>query len=154
MSTVQEPDHPLDKATRVPIERIEFQVPMTNSYAGECMYVRECFDQYYDWILGNINGKYPLVTLTGTPGIGKSMFHVYFFQRLNREYPRVRIVTATLPSRKPSLFLWTQARMRKRLWSLISGGSYCKIEGPWPTSRPCPVRSSMHWSWEPPPWTT
>ena len=34
------------------------------------------------------------VSLTGTPGIGKSIFYLYFFQRFKNENPNTTIVTA------------------------------------------------------------
>jgi hypothetical protein len=92
---------------------------MTYSYAGDCIYVRECFGQYYDWILGNFNGKYPLVTLTGTPGIGKSIFNVYFFQRFHRDNPRVRFVTASFKA---------EHKLRKCSPDRIRGG-YIGLDG-------------------------
>jgi hypothetical protein len=35
------------------------------------------------------------ISLTGTPGIGKSIFYLYFFQRYRREYTNATIVTAS-----------------------------------------------------------
>ncbi|EPZ30813.1 hypothetical protein O9G_004950 [Rozella allomycis CSF55] len=38
--------------------------------------------------------KYKSITVTGTPGIGKSMFYSYFFQRYRKENPNQPIVTS------------------------------------------------------------
>jgi hypothetical protein len=40
-------------------------------------------------------GEFDQISLTGTPGIGKSIFYIYFFQRYRREFPKATIVTAS-----------------------------------------------------------
>ena len=39
--------------------------------------------------------KVRLLTITGTPGIGKSIFYIYFFERFRKAHPTETIVTAS-----------------------------------------------------------
>ncbi|KAK1937855.1 hypothetical protein P3T76_009592 [Phytophthora citrophthora] len=58
-------------------------------------YVRKCYSEYYTLILKTLE-KYCYITLTGTPGIGKSMFYAYVFQHYIMR-PRTTIVAASFP---------------------------------------------------------
>ena len=71
-------------------------------------YVRDCYKTYYDYIseilltkeeCSNIKGiflaydggtpkgfmKVQYISVTGTPGIGKSIFYIYFFERFRKD---------------------------------------------------------------------
>jgi hypothetical protein len=78
------------------VQSVQYQLPMSYAYKKLTFYVRDCYPQYYNYIVG-ILGKdeYDYISLTGTPGIGKSIFYVYFFQRYRKEYPNATIVTAS-----------------------------------------------------------
>jgi hypothetical protein len=96
------------------------ELPMTEPHRLTKFYVRECYDAYYQLVLCLMQGedvkvtldgpnnnvmkleklntiseyKFDCITVTGTPGIGKSMFYQYFFQRFRQEHPGQTIVTA------------------------------------------------------------
>lgn len=77
-----------------PIEIKESVIPMTHEYHGDRFYIRECYDEYYECILNILDSGRRVVTLTGTPGIGKSMFYYYFFERFRNEFSNMTVVTA------------------------------------------------------------
>jgi hypothetical protein len=50
-------------------------VPQAFDFAGENIYVRKCYPEYYTLLLGKLNKKHiKMLSITGTPGIGKSAF--------------------------------------------------------------------------------
>ena len=83
------------------VQSVPYGLPMCYKYQGERFYVRSCFSEYYEMIVSILTGQAldPLrinyITVTGTPGIGKSVFYIYFFQRWMRENRGSVIVTAS-----------------------------------------------------------
>eukprot|EP00732_Lithocolla_globosa_P000952 Lithocolla_globosa_v1_NODE_384_length_4219_cov_29.823487.p1 type:complete len:491 gc:universal NODE_384_length_4219_cov_29.823487:1886-3358(+) len=76
------------------IEQVDQQLPMSYEFSGSCFYIRTCYPEYYVYITTLLNDlKY--ISLTGTPGIGKSVLYIYFFQRFRKENPNTTIVTAS-----------------------------------------------------------
>ncbi|KAL3669196.1 hypothetical protein V7S43_005579 [Phytophthora oleae] len=77
------------------------ELPMQFSYARPRYYVRRCYSEYYSLILEML-AEYDIVTVTRTPGIGKSIFYAYFYQRYkeneeneeNKENRRKTIIIA------------------------------------------------------------
>ncbi|OWY91884.1 hypothetical protein PHMEG_00039342 [Phytophthora megakarya] len=67
---------------------------MEIGYQHPEFYVRKCYPQYYDSVLSLLDGKADVVTVTGTPGIGTSLFFAYFFQRYRAQYKEAAIITA------------------------------------------------------------
>lgn len=50
-------------------------VPQAVNFAGENIYVRKCYPEYYKLLLDKLNKKHiKMLSITGTPGIGKSAF--------------------------------------------------------------------------------
>ena len=87
-------------------------VPQTHDdYELEKAYLRECYPDYYERILARLYKK-PLVTVTGTPGIGKSMFYLYFFQRYRQENPDKKVVTVSFDEK--------QSVMNCRVWNSLN----------------------------------
>jgi len=75
---------------------VDFEAPLKRYY------VRDCFPVYYDYILPHIAIGSNLITVTGTPGIGNSVFYNYFLQRFRKEHPWETIVTVSFcPNRVP-----------------------------------------------------
>ena len=70
-------------------------LPMSDQFMEEEFYVRDCYRQYYDYISASLANGFYQISLTGTPGIGKSIFYIYFFQRYRTEFPKATIVTAS-----------------------------------------------------------
>ncbi|KAL3669164.1 hypothetical protein V7S43_005548 [Phytophthora oleae] len=60
------------------------ELPLQFSYARPRYYVRRCYSEYYSLILEMLE-TYDIVTVTGTPGIGKSIFYAYFYQRYKED---------------------------------------------------------------------
>ncbi|KAL3670266.1 hypothetical protein V7S43_004579 [Phytophthora oleae] len=61
-------------------------LPFVDKYSiGNYYYVRECYDEYYKLVKDMLDDKDDCITVTGTPGIGKSIFYAYFFQRFRKE---------------------------------------------------------------------
>lgn len=51
------------------------------------LYIRKCYREVFDLILEKINQKKSSFTISGTPGIGKSLFFVYILYRLIKDLP-------------------------------------------------------------------
>ena len=65
-------------------------------------YVRDCYEDYYLLYEKKLAGSKELyMMLTGTPGIGKSVFYMYFFDRYKQEHPDENIVLASFASPIP-----------------------------------------------------
>jgi hypothetical protein len=69
-------------------------VPQSCPFVGSSIYVRECYDKYYKMILELLERK-QYISVTGTPGIGKSAFYLYFFQRYRQEHQDDAVLTAS-----------------------------------------------------------
>lgn len=70
----------------------------TNMGNGFVMYVRECYPTYYEKIqakFAETKHKKSMITVTGTPGIGKSIFYLYYFERYRTENPDKKVLTAS-----------------------------------------------------------
>ena len=70
-------------------------LPMCYEFKGPRLFVRSSYPLYYDSIVKSLNGMLDYISVTGTPGIGKSVFYIYFFQRFREENPSITIVTAS-----------------------------------------------------------
>ncbi|KAF1791873.1 hypothetical protein GQ600_17445 [Phytophthora cactorum] len=72
------------------------ELPMEYEYKQSRVYVRECYPQYYKHITDMLkDGETQAITVTGTPGVGKSLFFAYFLKRYSSENPLVTIITAS-----------------------------------------------------------
>ena len=62
-------------------------IPMQYRYLKTKFYVRDCYSHYYDIIHKDLFGKDNMdsVLITGTPGIGKSIFYMYVLERMKKE---------------------------------------------------------------------
>jgi predicted ATP-dependent serine protease len=69
-------------------------LPMAYPYKERTFYVRKCYPQYYDQIIDLLDGSMDYITVTGTPGIGKSIFYLHVFNRIRRQ-GEMTIVTAS-----------------------------------------------------------
>jgi hypothetical protein len=71
-------------------------IPMANLINMNHFYVRPCYPYYNKWMLQLLNRdiKY-IVTLTGTPGIGKSVFYIYVATRFAQAYPDWEVVATS-----------------------------------------------------------
>ncbi|KAE9037476.1 hypothetical protein PR003_g9367 [Phytophthora rubi] len=59
---------------------------------GKFFYVRKCYEGYYELVKKMLDDGKPWVTVTGTPGIGKSVFYAYFFNPLREREPNTWII--------------------------------------------------------------
>eukprot|EP00644_Phytophthora_capsici_P004982 jgi/Phyca11/96579/e_gw1.1.388.1 len=72
-------------------------VPLADKYrGGEFFFVRECYAEYYSKVEALLVEKEEeCVTVTGTPGIGKSLFYAFFFDRFRKTHPDWTIIAST-----------------------------------------------------------
>ncbi|KAL4087906.1 hypothetical protein PRIC1_012337 [Phytophthora ramorum] len=69
-------------------------LPVENVYELPKFFVRRCYPQYYRLILDLFRTLH-IVTVTGTPGIGKSIFYGYFFEHYKSTHPNTTIIAAS-----------------------------------------------------------
>ncbi|KAI3658662.1 hypothetical protein MP638_006726 [Amoeboaphelidium occidentale] len=72
----------------MPVTTVLQSLPQSYPFEDSRFYVRECYEEYYTYIIHALNQGIKVITLTGTPGIGKSVFYI-------REHPDKEIVTAS-----------------------------------------------------------
>ncbi|TMW57220.1 hypothetical protein Poli38472_003145 [Pythium oligandrum] len=72
------------------------QVPLVFPYSGRTkFYVRSCYPQYYLLIEKVVMAKVKkCITLTGSPGIGKSVFYTYFCDLYRERHPTTWVIAA------------------------------------------------------------
>jgi len=73
---------------------IENDIPQTHTYLSKTIFVRECYPEYYNMVMELLSHK-RMVTVTGTPGIGKSIFYLYFFHRYRAMNPEHKLLLAS-----------------------------------------------------------
>ena len=63
------------------LESTQHQLPLTHPYCRDTFYVRPCYRDIYAKIRDMVDTDAIgfCVTVTGTPGIGKSLFYNYVF---------------------------------------------------------------------------
>jgi hypothetical protein len=70
------------KLMRVPNHFIPMQYPYEKAY----IYIRDCYPHYFDILWKDLFvDKKHSVLITGTPGIGKSIFYMYVLERMKKE---------------------------------------------------------------------
>jgi hypothetical protein len=63
-------------------------IPMQYPYEHSEIYIRECFPRYFELLWEDLFVKKKrFVLITGTPGIGKSIFYIYVMQRMKERLP-------------------------------------------------------------------
>ena len=82
------------------VQKVDYQLPMSAYYPELGYYVRRCYHVYYEMIVNLLKGQntpkpVKYITVSGTPGIGNSVFYIYFFQRWIKDHPASTIVTAS-----------------------------------------------------------
>ncbi|KAF1318744.1 hypothetical protein FI667_g13600, partial [Globisporangium splendens] len=89
-------------------------LPMNDHYDRDQFFVRACYPEYYDLITKKPDGRVKLVTVTGTPGIGKSVFYVYFFLRYSESHPDATITLASFADRGDleNFVIWTNQEVQ------------------------------------------
>ncbi|KAH9122898.1 hypothetical protein LEN26_010059 [Aphanomyces euteiches] len=76
------------------VQDVTVDLPTAFKYRAEEYYVRKAYSSYYVRVLELLQ-TYKYISVTGTPGIGKSIFYDYFFSRYRNEHPEAIIVTAS-----------------------------------------------------------
>lgn len=92
-SATTAPQHPLP-ATAVALSSVVKKLPQSYPFKGSSYYVRKCYEKYYGYMNDALENKYKIITVTGTPGIGKSVFYLYF-EKYRKANPKKTIVTAS-----------------------------------------------------------
>ena len=72
-------------------------LPMSEEYHEPFMFVRDCFPEYYGYVkqIFESSPGIKYISISGTPGIGKSMFYNWFFNKYRSEHPDKIIVCAS-----------------------------------------------------------
>ncbi|CAK4650434.1 unnamed protein product, partial [Aphanomyces euteiches] len=76
------------------VQDVTVDLPTAFKYRAEEYYVRKAYSSYYVRVIELLQ-TYDYISVTGTPGIGKSIFYDYFFSRYRNEHPEAIIVTAS-----------------------------------------------------------
>jgi len=80
------------KLMRVP----DHFIPMQYTYKKANMYVRDCYPQYFDILWKDLFvDDMDSVLITGSPGIGKSIFYIYVLERIKQQSEIKDIVLAS-----------------------------------------------------------
>lgn len=77
------------------VQTVAYDLPMAYNYLLESFYIRACYLLYYDLISNILDSGKRYISVTGTPGIGKSVFYLYFFHRFRRENSKNTIIVAS-----------------------------------------------------------
>ena len=72
-------------------------LPMSERYCKPKMFVRDCYSKYYEYLTQLLicENKIDHITISGTPGIGKSMFYNWFFDKYRTAHRDKVIVCAS-----------------------------------------------------------
>ena len=81
--------------------KLRKELPQSYKALIERGFVRECYDDYYKMILSLVREGRTKIVVTGTPGIGTSIFYMYFFERyiVNRPNDQ-RVVVAAFSEKR------------------------------------------------------
>ena len=110
----EEQDEPTEDFLRPAISGVPMVFPLVKQTA---YFVRDCYKDYYALFLKKLSLPDCLyMLLTGTPGIGKSIFYMYFFDRYRQEHPGENIVLASFSSPIPDTQTGPQL-LNCRLWN-------------------------------------
>ena len=81
----------------------ELKLPMIFPYTKDEFYIRKSYPKYYKHILSYFERegqqKVHYITISGTPGIGKSVFYMYVFKRMRKEFSDKIFITASFDQR-------------------------------------------------------
>ena len=73
------------KLVQSPSEKIKFtgekELPQYFPCKLEQFYIRDCYPDYYNYVVESIQEGKRHIVVTGTLGIGKSVFYLYFFEK-------------------------------------------------------------------------
>jgi hypothetical protein len=77
-------------------------VPQSFKYKQNAFYIRSCYHVYYEQIIQNLYGidDFDFISVTGTPGIGKSLFYLYFLNRYRADHPAENVLTASFSNQQ------------------------------------------------------
>ena len=74
---------------------IQTELPLSYTYRRNQLFVRPCYSVLYEIISLCFEEDFcSYISVTGTPGIGKSVFYIYFFHRFRAENPEIPLITA------------------------------------------------------------
>ena len=94
-------------------------LPMVFPFKFKKYYVRKCYSLLFREICSSLEEN-DYITVTGTPGIGKSVFYMYVYRKLRIKYPDKVFVVATFDKRQlQNAFIFMSGQEKgKRLSSL------------------------------------
>ena len=123
------------------MQKVDYVLPMSYKYTNNQFYVRRCYPVYYDMIINLLDWKgltepSDYITVTGTPGIGKSVFYLYFFQRWMHHLQKIAALRIVLCTETVSQLYMTRShvfRMRFISMMVLRRSSHHEIK--WYASR-------------------
>jgi hypothetical protein len=59
------------------------------------VYIRDCYPEYFDYLIELMNAGKRYIAVTGTAGIGKSVFYLYFFGKFKTANINRQIIMAS-----------------------------------------------------------
>ena len=75
-------------------------IPQVHPTSLQRGFIRDCYPEHYDYLLELLGEGRRYIVVTGTPGIGKSMFYIYFFGKYRADNPDKKIVLASYSEEK------------------------------------------------------
>ena len=82
--------------------KLRKELPQSYKALIEKGFIRECYHDYYSMVMSFLNEGRTKIVVTGTPGIGKSIFYMYFFERyiMDRPNQNQRVVVAAFNKKR------------------------------------------------------
>lgn len=96
----QQPPAATGPEATVRLESITRSLPQSYPFEGSRYYERSCYEAYYNYVNDALDEGIKIITVTGTPGIGKSVFYLQFFQKYRHNNPTKTIVTASFNKKR------------------------------------------------------
>lgn len=81
---------------------LDYGIPYISVLDTKVFLLRNCFVDYFNFILANLQ-EYMHVSLTGSSGVGISVFYIYFVARFRAENPNARVVLASFTEARTPL---------------------------------------------------
>ena len=70
-----------EEASDVLVADTPQELPQCYRCKLEKFYIRDCYPDYYDYVVESMEEGKCYIVVTGTPGTDKSVFYLYFFEK-------------------------------------------------------------------------
>ena len=89
-----------EEASDVLVADTPQELPQCYRCKLEKFYIRDCYPDYYDYVVESMEEGKCYIVVTGTPGIGKSVFYLYFFEKYKARCDKKIVVASYSKTRK------------------------------------------------------